>query len=299
MTLFLFSVMVNSYLLFALKSSDSFSWRPRYTLLKNLIVSDLLLSLALSSTVLRCLLTRHTLVFGGWCILQVTVCSTGILCSLLTLTLMAVERFIFICHGLRYMVILTSKRLHVAIALTWVLSVTVAVVRVGLLLSGQTSFGRAIPGLLCDPVIMDKLPGLHWAIKMFHTVTIIVVLLVCILTFSICYRRMYQAARRAVEPFHSDNSLARHTITFYSFMFFLQLLPIMGNMARLVLRKTMSMTPPYHLSLAERSMFLTVLVAFMVPPCINPLAYGIRNMEVRHTLAQLFRLQQRRREEVA
>lgn len=74
--------------------------------------------------------------------------------------------------------------------------------------------------------------------KMFHTVTIIVVLLVCILTFSICYRRMYQAARRAVEPFHSDNSLARHTITFYSFMFFLQLLPIMGNIARLVLRKT-------------------------------------------------------------
>ncbi|KAJ8014145.1 hypothetical protein DPEC_G00037210 [Dallia pectoralis] len=285
--------MVNSYLLIALKSSDGLSWQPRYTLLKNLIVSDLLLSLALSSTVLRCLLTRHTLVFGVWCLVQLSVYSTGVLCSLFTLTLMAVERFIFICHGLRYIVILTSRRLRLAIALTWVLSGTVAAVRVSLLFSGQTSFGRAVPGLLCEPGTMSKLPGVHWAKKRFDIVTILIVLLSCILTFSISYRRMYQAARRAVEPFHSDNSRARHTIGFYFFMFFLQLLPIMGNIAR----KTMSMTPPDHLSLPERIMLLSVVVVFMVPPCINPLAYGIRNVEVRHKLAQLFRLRQRRPEE--
>ncbi|KAJ8014144.1 hypothetical protein DPEC_G00037200 [Dallia pectoralis] len=289
--------MINSYLLTALKSSDGLSWQPRYTLLKNLIASDLLLSLALSSTVLRCLLTRHTLVFGVWCLVQFSVYSTGVLCSLFTLTLMAVERFIFICHGLHYITILTSRRLRLAIALTWVLSGTIAAVQVGLLLSGQTSFGRAVPGLLCESICLGKLPGIHWAKKNFDMVTIFIILLSCILTFSISYRRMYQAARRAVEPFHSDNSRARHTIGFYFFMFFLQLLPIMGNIARLVLRKTIFMTSSDHLSPPERIMLLSVVVVFMVPPCINPLAYGIRNVEVRHKLAQLFRLQQRRPEE--
>ncbi|XP_010890632.1 olfactory receptor 10A5-like [Esox lucius] len=291
--------MVNSYLLIALKSSDGLSWQPRYTLLKNLIVSDLLLSLALSSTVLRCLLTRHTLVFGCWCLIQFSVYSTGVLCSLFTLTLMTVERFIFICHGLRYIVILTSRRLRLAIALTWVLSGTIVAVQVSLLLSGQISFGRAVPGLLCDSISMSKLPGVHWAKKRFDIVTIIIVLLACILTFSISYRRMYQAARRAVEPFHSDNRRARHTISFYFFMFFLQLLPIIVNIARLVLRKTIFMTSPDYFSPAERYMFLSVVVVFMVPPCINPLAYGIRNIEIRHKLAQLFRLQLERREEGA
>ena len=117
----------NSYLLLGLKSSDSLSWLPRCTLLKNLIVSDLLVSIALSSTVLRRLLIRHTLVFGGWHLVQFRVSNMGVLSFLFTLALMAMEIFNFICHGhgLCYLVIMTSRRLRLALALIWVVSETV------------------------------------------------------------------------------------------------------------------------------------------------------------------------------
>ncbi|KAL7864771.1 hypothetical protein AOLI_G00161910 [Acnodon oligacanthus] len=62
----IFSLLVNGCALLGLGRSEDLSWEPRFTLLKNLILSDLLLVLSESPTIIACLLMRRTLPYGPW-----------------------------------------------------------------------------------------------------------------------------------------------------------------------------------------------------------------------------------------
>ena len=122
----LLSLLVNCFTLYSLGSSEDLSWEPRVILLKNLIMCDLLQTLNSGPAVTVALALRQTTSFNTLCLTQYFFGTTCIFCSLITITFMAFERYVYVCHAIHYLVILTKWRLRLAIGLTWAVSVCVS-----------------------------------------------------------------------------------------------------------------------------------------------------------------------------
>ncbi|KAF7705575.1 hypothetical protein HF521_020861, partial [Silurus meridionalis] len=271
--LFTFSLVVNIYLLLGLEHSEALSWKPRYVLLKNLIVSDLLLTVTISLPALHCLLWRETLIFSFRCIAQYFTVAVAILGSLLTVSSMALERFVYTCHGIHYLRIMTNMRLYCFMILIWLLALAGAGSSTALVLMSRANFGRILAGFVCEPeVVQAQLEPSNY-FETFNKIFIGSVLFLCLLVFSFSYGRMYQEARQVQQPFQQDNARARCTILFYFAIFLLQLFPSIIKLITMFSRDV------------DNHIYMIMLS--LVPPCVNPVAYGIRNKEVSQALGRL------------
>uniref|UniRef100_W5LTN5 Olfactory receptor 2AG2-like n=1 Tax=Astyanax mexicanus TaxID=7994 RepID=W5LTN5_ASTMX len=270
---FSFSLVVNVYLLLGLEHSEALSWQPRYMLLKNLVVSDLLQTLTMAPSALYCLFYCQMLRFSGWCLAQLFMATLAIITSLLTVFFMALERYVYICHGIHYLSIMTNVRMYICLVLIWMLALFVATTRIILVMSGQPRFGQNAPGFVCEPGVVQVQLTFKLRFEIFNKATMVTFLLLAVFVFSFSYGRMYQEARQALQPFQQDNACARRTVAFYLGIFFLQLIPSFFKFVTM-----------FH---EEADFHLFVVLLVLVPPCINPLAYGYRNMEVHQALKHL------------
>ncbi|KAI7794056.1 putative olfactory receptor 1G1-like [Triplophysa rosa] len=120
----------------------------------------------------------------------------------------------------------------------------------------------------------------------------LVLTLFCVFSYFFSYLWMYQDARNAIQPFQVNRRACR-TVVFYCSMFLLHLLPIFLKIvsdALWELEGTVAMirylnNPPGWTSAGTLHILLVVLL--QVPPCINPLIYGLGNREVREALPRL------------
>ncbi|TSL04191.1 Olfactory receptor 2AG1 [Bagarius yarrelli] len=273
MPLFTFSLVFNLCLFLGIKKSEDLSWNPRYMLLKNLTVSDLLLTLSVGFPALYCLLRRETLHFSMRCVVQYFMMMVANFNSLLTSAFMALERYIYTCHGIQYLVIMTDMRLYSCIILIWLFAVAGAGTSTVLLLMGGARFGHIIPGFVCEPEVVQAQLEQSEHFETFNKIYIASVLLFCLLMFTFCYGRMYLEARQMQQRYQQDNARTRSTIFFYFVIFLLQLLPSIIKLISMCVKNV------------DNPLFMVILV--LIPPCVNPVAYGIRNIEVREALGCL------------
>uniref|UniRef100_A0A3B1JS65 G-protein coupled receptors family 1 profile domain-containing protein n=1 Tax=Astyanax mexicanus TaxID=7994 RepID=A0A3B1JS65_ASTMX len=293
--LIIFSLLVNGCALLGLGHTKDLSWEPRFTLLKNLILSDLLLILSQGPTIISCLLMRRTILYDAWCLIQYFLNTTCIMCAIITITCMALERYLYVCQAIYYLHILTSKRIHLIIAFTWLLSLTISIVNLILMSAGHKAalLGQYTPGLLCEPDTLEAHLGFPRAVAVFRKISGFILTMICILSYSFAYFRIYQEARNAVQPFQQVNRRARNTVLFYCSMLLLQLLPVFlkivsdtlwelegTTVMTFMLRDSPGWTP-------ARTLHIMLLVLMQVPPCINPVIFGLRNQEVRQSLPRL------------
>lgn len=289
------SLLVNACTLLSLGSSENLSWEPRFALLKNLIVSDVLLIVTQGPTVAYCLLQKTTLPYGAWCLTQFFINTICVFCTVLTITCMALERYLYVFQAIYYLSILTTKRLHLIVGLTWFISGCLSAVIMVLLTLGHkpSLLGKPTMGLLCEPDTIETHLGIPRAPAVFRKVVGLLLTTFCVFSYFFSYLRMYQDARNAVQPIQQVNRRARRTVVFYCSMFLLQLLPIFLKIvsdALWELEGTMAMIrslnfPPGWTSAGTLTILLAVLL--QVPPCINPLIYGLRNRELREALPRL------------
>ncbi|XP_073326338.1 olfactory receptor 2A25-like [Pagrus major] len=288
----LFSLLVNGFTLFRLGRLDDLSWEPRVTFFTNLIMSDLVQTVTFAPSVIHALVQRRTMEFSLWCRVQYFVGASSIFSSLYSITCMAMERYFYVCHAIHYPVILTRVRLRLALTAIWVSSISVGTVATVLLHTGEEQKNEPfISGLLCEPDVVEQHMGFPRAPAVFRKVFGFATLLLCLLVYVFCYFRMYQDASNAMIPFDAVNTTARKTVLFYCGMLLLQLLPLLIKVASDVLWEyegvhTATTTTVFHISLA---------VMVLVPPCINPLVYGLRNAEMRRALLGPFRRWMERR----
>nr|XP_055045185.1 olfactory receptor 2AG1 [Misgurnus anguillicaudatus] len=296
------SLFVNLCTLLSIGSSEDLSWEPRFALLKNLIVSDVLLIVTQGPTVTYCLLQKTTLHYGAWCLMQFFINTICVFCTVLTVTCMALERYLYVCHAIYYLYILTTKRLHLIVGLTWFISVGLSAVTTGLITAGHkpSLLGQPTTGLLCEPDTIETHLGFPRAPAVFRKVVGLGLTIICVFSYFFSYLRMYQEASNAVQPFQQVNKRARKTVLFYCSMFLLQLLPIFLKIvsdALWELQGTIAMIhslnyPPGWTSAGTLHIMLVVML--QVPPCINPLIYGLHNKEVRKALPRLLWWKQHR-----
>ncbi|XP_028438438.1 olfactory receptor 14I1 [Perca flavescens] len=303
-----FSFLINGVTLFGIGRSEDLSWDTRVAFFKNLILSDLLQTVTIGPTVIYSLVQRRTIAFSTWCHTQYFVGTVCIFSSLLTITCMALERYVYVCHAIRYLVIITQVRLRLALIFIWVYSIIFSTSNMLLVHNlGRQNNETVTSGLLCEPDIVERHMGSPRAAAVFRKLLGFFTLLMCLLVNVFCYLRMYKDARNAVVPFHAVNTKARKTVLFYLIMLFLQLFPLVlkvtsdalseveSTVAMMALPSQVKPKPSYTAAVLHMSM----LVMLLVPPCINPLVYGLRNAEMRRSMLSLFRLLRQRRGEGA
>ncbi|KAL6120126.1 uncharacterized protein ACO6RY_04544 [Pungitius sinensis] len=297
----LFSFLVNGLTLLGLGRSEDLSWEPRVAFFKNLILSDLLQTVTFGPPVISSLLQRRTMAFGAWCKVQYFVGTVSIFSSLLTITFMALERYLYVCHAIHYLVIVTRTRRRLALALIWIYSTCVGTINVMLLHMGRgENNDRATRGLLCEPDTVEQHMGFPRASAVFRKCTGSVTLMLCLLVYVFSYLRMYRDARNAMMPFNTVNTKARRTVLFYCVMLFLQLLPLLLKVASDTLWEVEGTEAMVALAEPTPSdaavvLHMALLVMLLVPPLVNPVVYGLRNAESRRGILSLFRCRTTRR----
>ncbi|XP_014869493.1 PREDICTED: olfactory receptor 10G9-like [Poecilia mexicana] len=295
----LFSLLANLFTLYTIERSEDFSWLPRFIFCKSLIFSDLLQTVTFAPAIIHSLAQHQTMAFGIYCYFQYVVGGATIFSSLTTITCMALERYLFVCYALQYTVTVTRERVRKVIVLIWLYSVAIGVVSLSLVLSKgrQENIPDVTVGLLCEPDIMEQHVGSPRAPAIFRKVAGSLTLLLCLLAHAFSYFRMYRNASNAVVPFNESNTAARRTVLFYCGMLFLQLLPLLIKFMSdaLWLAGVIELSPGSREdclagpSATAAGFHVSLLVMLLVKPCINPLVYGLRSVELRKALLKLLR----------
>ena len=210
---------------------------------------------------------RQTQLFGRWCVVQFCILRCFFLTSQMSLALMAVERYVFICHGIHYLRLINTYNVHLSLGLLWLLSLGLlwllslgllwllslgllwllslgllwllslaASVHGGVVLNQmKRGLQQQTSGFLCDAIKELLTFTLEEDLQVFVPPSVITSF--CILAICYCYGCMYQAALRVSVALKCNNHRANCTVGLYLLVFLLQMAPsilfivltVMGN----------------------------------------------------------------------
>uniref|UniRef100_UPI00358FD0F6 olfactory receptor 52E8-like n=1 Tax=Myxine glutinosa TaxID=7769 RepID=UPI00358FD0F6 len=194
------------------------------------------------------------------------------------LSIMAIDRYLAVCHPLRYNVLLTNNRAHKVILLTVCWSSLLAGIFLVLLI-GRTfckypeihkvgCINMAVARLSCEDFTINSLYGI--ACTSLITVTLIVVVVVT-------YTRILYVCLHS-GPSSKGNRKALHTCVTHCLV--LSLFFFSNVFVLISLRMSSSSFFPQYLQHVSDSLF------YLVQPLANPIIYGVRTAEIRRSLTR-------------
>ena len=180
-TLMLISILGNALVLAAIIRTPSIRSTPHMIMLCSLAVSDFLVGLIAQPVYITHHLTEGRLIWTLHAVKQIGFSLCGV--SLLTMTVLTVDRFLALhCH-MRYATLVTESRVKYTLIIIWL----------------STSFAA----------------GLYFLNERVHSFLSGAVTIICLLTCTFCYLRIYRIVRRhqirihahqqAVQSFNAEN----------------------------------------------------------------------------------------------
>uniref|UniRef100_A0A8C1S6Z2 G-protein coupled receptors family 1 profile domain-containing protein n=1 Tax=Cyprinus carpio TaxID=7962 RepID=A0A8C1S6Z2_CYPCA len=246
----LFFCFVNCVMLFALKSKRVFQETPRYILFGHMLMNDsvLLLVTTIMYTVALCFLPIPKSI----CTLLVFISYCTFFNAPLTLALMSLERYVAICFPLRHCNIATPKRTGIAIGFIWMLSSINIIADIILALSVN-------PNYLAD---------IAFSFDVLYFVSVAVIIIFTYISIMI--------TARSVSSDKDSAKKALKTVLLH----LIQLGLCLTSFLYTSIERTLYMMTGSNSSLFINLRYLNFLIILILPRCLSPLIYGMRDEAV-------------------
>lgn len=262
---------VNVTLMVTLRGRAVFRDTSRYVLLFNLLFADTL-QMSLSQLLYLLSVFRVLLTFPV-CGFMVMLSNATSEISPLTLVVMSLERYVAVCHPLRYGVIVNNKNTTAAVLAVWAASCVNTLARVFLFLEIPLALDSLQMNDFCSSTVMFHSPSMLEYNKAYTAF----LFLSSTVTIVASYVGVIIAARSASVD-DSSASKARNTLLLHLFQLGLSL---MSTMANALLAAMYRVLPRRALLLAMNFMYIFV---FLLPRCLSAFIYGVRDRTIRTAL---------------
>ncbi|XP_026052862.1 odorant receptor 131-2-like [Carassius auratus] len=271
----LFFCFVNCVMLFALKSKRIFQETPCYILFGHMLMNDsvLLLVTTIMYTVALCFLPIPKSI----CTLLVFISHCTFRNAPLTLALMSLERYIAICFPLRHCNIATPKRTGIAIGIIWFLSSINFVTDIIFVLALD-------PGYLASVIFctLEKLFLFKWQLDKYQAFDVLYFVSVAVIIIFTYISIMITA--RSVSSDKDSAKKALKTVLLH----LIQLGLCLTSFLYTIIERTLYMMTGSNSSLFIILRYLNYLIVLILPRCLSPLIYGMRDEAVWPLFKYLF-----------
>lgn len=249
--------------------------QPMYYLFCNLSVNDLIGNTVLLPQLMAHVLSTERFVTYNQCVLQAFHSHTFGSASHMILVIMAIDRYVAICHPLRYSYIMTNKTVIGLSATAWgvsillvsmLLSLTVKLSRCRSLIQNAFCDNPSLFKLSCDDVSINNIYGLFFTVLVFTcsiggiTATYIRIALICWM------RKNREMNNRALQ------TCASHLV--------LYLIMLWSGFLTIILHRF-----PDYPDLRR----IAYILFHVVPANLNPIIYGLQTRALRYKITQILK----------
>ncbi|XP_069828955.1 olfactory receptor 4C6-like [Dendropsophus ebraccatus] len=261
--LYLFIALI-SIIIVAVVVADTRLHEPMYILISNLVLNGIFGSSTLFPKLIVDLTTSSTTITHGNCMVQALCVALFGFYEMSSFTLMAYDRYLAVCHPLRYSTLITNERIISLIIGSFVVTFILSLIAV-LLTWKLPVCGNRINNIFCDNMSMIILSCVDSSIsQLFSTSASIVYLCITIVVtvFSnlqilvVCSKITGESRQKAVH------TLVTHLLNFSVFL--------LGLLFIFIRYRVGSIKLPVIIHV------LLSITALIVPPLFNPLIYGVR-----------------------
>ncbi|XP_069828956.1 olfactory receptor 4C6-like [Dendropsophus ebraccatus] len=259
-----FFIVLLSIIIVAIVVTDTRLHEPMYILISNLVLNGIFGSSSFFPKFIVDLITSSTTISHGNCVAQ-TLCLTVFgFYEMITFTLMAYDRYLAVCHPLRYSMLVTNER--IISLLTGCFVVTFILVLIAVLLTWKLPLcGDKLNNIFCDNMSMVILSCVDSSISQLFSASVVGVYL-CVTIFSTIFSYL-QIFLVCLKITGESRQKAVHTLVTHLLNFSIFLLGFLFIFIR------------YRLSSIKLPVIVHVLFSvtpLIVPPLFNPLIYGLR-----------------------
>lgn len=260
----LFFVYINCIMLFALGSKSMFHETPRYILFAHMLLNDS--TLLLVTTVMYAMSLALVNTARIICSLLVLISTCTFLNAPLTLALMSLERYVAICFPLQHCRLATQKSTSIALGIVWFVS--------------SLNFGTDIMfDLVTDPSQLlkitfctrEKLFVDKWQADKtqgFHILFFVLVTVVILFTYA-----SIMITARSVSSKNESATKAHKTVLLHA----IQLGLCLTSFLFATIERALYMMSGSNSSLFIHLRYLNVIFVLILPRCLSPLIYGLRD----------------------
>ncbi|MBN3313912.1 OLF4 protein, partial [Atractosteus spatula] len=260
-----FFIYVNGIMLFTLRSKSTFRESSRYILFAHMLFNDSVQ--LLTNVLLYIFATAYLYLVRAVCAIILIMSSTTRYNSPLNLALMSLERYIAICFPLRHSEIATPKRTCIAIGIVWILGSINHIIEVLVLLKTE-------PTLFLIPMFCtrEKLFMSKWQADMYQGFNAFYFVAVGVILLYTYVAIMLEA--RSVSSDRASATKARNTVLLHAVQLSLCLTSSLYSVIEALLAR-MTVSVFIHLR------YLNFVVLLILPKCLSPLIYGLRDESFR------------------
>ncbi|XP_010903421.5 odorant receptor 131-2-like [Esox lucius] len=257
-------------MLYSLKSKPVFRETSRYILFGNLLFADTIL--LVTSQLLYILAVAGLFVIRYICAVIVLVAIFTSTVSPLNLSVMSLERYVAICYPLRHSSIVTPRTTGIVIAVIWTLSSLNTMIKLIMLLVLDSLPLDQVMQEFCSTNKLFCLEIHNQVDNIMQGIVFTTVGFIIIYT----YITMMVIAKSASSD-KDLNSKARKTVL-------LHLIQLGLSLSSTVLPSIVSALKSRGMDKATQIEYILFIVMIIMPRCLSPLIYGLRDKIFRHIL---------------
>ncbi|XP_042270687.1 olfactory receptor 52N5-like [Thunnus albacares] len=247
--------------------------QPMYILFCNLSVNDLIGNTVLLPQLMAHIISTERFITYNQCVAQAFHSHTFGSASHMILTIMAIDRYVAICHPLRYSSIMTTRAVFGLSAAAWGLSLALVSVLIGLtvrlsrcrsLIQNAYCDNASLFKLSCEDVSINNIYGLFFTVLLFScsmgsiAVTYFRIALICWI------KKNKELNNRALQ------TCASHLV--------LYLIMLWSGFLTIILHRF-----PDHPDLRK----IAYILFHVVPANLNPVIYGMQTRSLRAKIIQI------------